>query len=203
MDIEAIYKSHEALLDGHFLLSSGYHSSRYLQSAKLLESPKVAKTLTDELSKQISQANLNIDTICSPAIGGLIAGFSLAISMDKRYIFTERVSGDMQLRRGFNIQQGENILICEDIITTGGSAMECAVVLESMGANIVGFACLANRGFCKTTQDSTASKPNCTLYSHLPLFALGNIHIDMHEADNCPMCKDGGTQAIKPGSRAN
>jgi len=189
MDIEAIYKSHEALLEGHFLLSSGYHSSRYLQSAKLLENPQIAKNLTDELTKQINQTDIHIDTICSPAIGGLIAGFSLATSMNKRYIFTERVSGDMALRRGFDIKQGENILICEDIITTGKSAMECAKVLESLGANIVGFACLANRGFCKTTQDKTPAKSNCFLYCNIPLFALGNIHIDMFESSDCPICK--------------
>jgi orotate phosphoribosyltransferase len=205
MDVEATYKKHQALQEGHFLLSSGNHSSRYLQSAKLLENPKVAKELTDKLAKQIVQHGLKVDTICSPAIGGLIAGFSLATSMNKRYIFAERVSGDMTLRRGFEIQKGENILICEDIITTGGSAMECAKELEKLGANIVGFACIANRGFCKTTQDDTYSNSNstCVLYAHLPLFALGNIYIDMYAPDDCPMCKSGKTTAFKPGSRAN
>ncbi|MCF6201299.1 MAG: orotate phosphoribosyltransferase, partial [Hydrogenimonas sp.] len=147
MDIKKIYMDADALLHGHFKLSSGNHSEYYLQSAKVLEEPKTAALLANELAKQIREYGLQVDTVCSPAIGGLIAGFALASALNCRYIFTERVEGKMTLRSGFEVKEGEKILICEDIITTGGSATEAAAEVERLGAEVVGFAALANRGF--------------------------------------------------------
>ncbi|MCK9454760.1 MAG: orotate phosphoribosyltransferase [Sulfurimonas sp.] len=202
MDIKKIYMDSDALLDGHFRLSSGNHSQFYLQSAKVLEDPKTAKLLAYELAAQIKNSGLKIDTVCAPAIGGLIAGFALAQALDVRYIFAERVDGEMSIRRGFEVSKGERVLMCEDIITTGGSAMEAAAVVESLGGKIVGVAALANRGFCKRQNSNVTTKPNCKLPQDIPFFALEDFTFEMYSPDECPMCKE-GSEAIKPGSRGN
>ena len=110
-----------ALLEGHFILSSGNHSNRYLQSAKVLENPQTAELLAKALAKIIQEANIKVDTVCAPALGGVIAGYELARALGVRSIFAERKEGIMQLRRGFEVKKDEKIIICEDIITTGGS----------------------------------------------------------------------------------
>ncbi len=202
MDLEKIYKDAGALLEGHFLLSSGNHSQYYLQSAKVLEDPKTAELLAKALADEIKSSNLEIDTICSPALGGLLAGYELARALGVRFIFTERVGGEMTLRRGFEVREGEKILICEDIITTGGSALEAANVVESFGADVVGYAALANRGFCKRVSTNDEAKPECKLPSDKPFFALGDFNFEIYEPDTCPLCKE-GSEAIKPGSRGN
>ncbi|MFA6192558.1 MAG: orotate phosphoribosyltransferase [Sulfurimonas sp.] len=202
MDIKKIYMDANALLEGHFKLSSGNHSQFYLQSAKVLENPRTAKLLADELAKQIRASGVKIDTVCAPALGGLIAGFALAQALDCRYIFAERVEGKMSIRRGFEIKKGERVLMCEDIITTGGSAMEAAEVVESFGGEIVAIAALANRGFCKRENSDVVTKANCKLPQDIPFFALADFTFEIHSPDNCPLCKD-GSEAIKPGSRGN
>ena len=202
MQIEKIYKDANALLEGHFLLSSGKHSRYYLQSAKVLEDPKVAEQLAVELAKMIQASNLEIDTICSPALGGVLAGYELARALGKRFIFAERVNGEMTIRRGFEVKKGEKILVCEDIITTGGSALEAAKIAENMGGIIVGFAALANRGFCKRVGSNLDSKPTCKLPNDAPFFALADFEFDIYEPSECPLCKEGST-AYKPGSRGN
>ncbi len=192
----------DALLEGHFKLSSGNHSQYYLQSAKVLEDPKTAKLLADELARQIKASGLEIDTVCAPALGGLIAGFALATALDVRSIFAERVDGKMSIRRGFEIKPGEKVLMCEDIITTGGSAMEAADVVKELGGEIVGVAALANRGFCHRQGSNIETKPNCKLPQDIPFFALADFTFEMYSPDACPLCKD-GSEAIKPGSRGN
>lgn len=202
MDVKAIYMNANAMLEGHFKLSSGNHSQYYLQSAKVLEEPKTAKLLADALSDTIKANGIEIDTVCAPALGGLIAGFALATALDKRSIFAERVNGEMQIRRGFEITPGERVLICEDIITTGGSAMEAAKAIEALGGVVVGFAALANRGFCKRDGSTLERKANCALPSDKPLFALADFDFEMYAPDKCPLCVN-GSEAIKPGSRGN
>jgi len=202
MNIKKIYMDADALLEGHFKLSSGNHSQFYLQSAKVLEDPKTAKTLADALAEQIRESGLEIDTVCAPALGGLIAGFALAQALDVRYIFAERVEGEMSIRRGFEVSRGEKVLMCEDIITTGGSAMEAAAVVKSLGGEIVGVAALANRGFCKRENSDIMTKPNCKLPQDIPFFALEDFTFEMYTPDSCPLCRD-GSEAIKPGSRGN
>lgn len=202
MSVEAIYKEHNAFLEGHFLLSSGKHSAFYLQSAKVLEFPSVAEKLCANLADIISKAGVEFDSICSPALGGILAGYELARACEKRFIFTERVNGIMTLRRGFEVKKGEKFIVCEDIITTGGSALESALVLEGLGGVVVGFAALANRGFCAVSNLGTPSKENAKLPSDLPLFALANFDFEIYEPNACPLCKNGSV-AIKPGSRGN
>ncbi|MCI5968537.1 MULTISPECIES: orotate phosphoribosyltransferase [Pseudomonadati] len=203
MDIAKIYRDANALLQGHFLLSSGKHSPFYLQSAKVLENPKVANALARELALQIHNAGVVINCVCSPALGGILAGYEVARALGVRFIFTERVEGVMALRRGFEIKPKEKVLICEDIITTGGSAMESANVVKALGAEIVGFAALANRGICNRFNVLRhIETPDCKLDESIPLFALEDFVFETYEAKDCPLCKQ-GLKVIKPGSRGN
>lgn len=158
LNLEQIYKENGAFLQGHFLLSSGKHSGFYLQSAKILEFPHLANTLCAALGEVINAAKVEFDSICSPALGGILAGYELARVCKKRFIFTERVGGVMSLRRGFAVAKGEKFIICEDIITTGGSALESAKIIENLGGEVVGFAALANRGFCKVSNLNSTPK---------------------------------------------
>lgn len=202
MNIEQVYKDANALLDGHFLLASGNHSSRYLQSAKVLEYPKKAALLTDALAKMIHDSGVEVDTVCAPALGGVLAGYELARSLDVRSIFVEKKEGGMELRRGFEITKGEKIIICEDIITTGGSALKAAKAIEALGGEVVAFASLANRGFCKRVGGNDTAKTECALPEGTPLFSLDDFTFEMYTPQECPLCKEGKSEAIKPGSQS-
>lgn len=204
LNIEQIYKDANALLEGHFLLSSGNHSTHYLQSAKVLENPQIASKLGCALATQIKEAGIEADTICSPALGGILAGYELARALGVRFIFTERVDGAMQLRRGFEVASGERVIVCEDIITTGGSALESARCVEFLGAKVVAYAGLANRGFCvRANGDLASKKPECRLPDSTPLFALEDFIFTMYDPKDCPLCAQNHSKAIKPGSRGN
>lgn len=203
LDVKQCYIDANALLKGHFLLSSGNHSDHYLQSARVLENPKVAEKLANALAKQILESHIELDCVCSPALGGILAGYELARALGVRFIFTERVEGQMQLRRGFEVKQGERVLVCEDIITTGGSALESAQCVEFQGAKIVAFAGLANRGFCKRVGSNLERKKEARLPEHIPLFALEDFVFNMYEPSSCPLCQNGADKAVKPGSRGN
>ena len=131
-----------------------------------------------------------------------MTGYELARSLDVRSIFVEKKEGGMELRRGFNIAKGEKIIICEDIITTGGSALKAAKAIESLGGEVVAFASLANRGFCKRVGGQSEAKAECSLPArHVPLFSLDDFTFEMYAPEDCPMCKEGST-AIKPGSKS-
>jgi len=202
MNVEQIYKDANALLEGHFLLASGNHSRRYLQSAKVMEYPKKAALLTDALAEMIKEAGIKADTVCAPALGGVLTGYELARSLDVRSIFVEKDGeGGMVLRRGFEINPGEKVIICEDIITTGGSALKAAKAIEALGGEVVAFASLANRGFCKRAGSTLKAKPECALPESIPLFALDDFTFEMYAPEACPMCKAGEGEAVKPGSK--
>ena len=202
VNLKDIYKESGAFLEGHFILSSGNHSQFYLQSARVLENPKVAEKIAKELAKKIRESGIKVDTICSPALGGLLAGYELARALGVRFIFTERKEGEMQMRRGFTVSEGEKVLICEDIITTGGSALEAGKEVEVQGGEVVGFSALANRGFCSRVRSDLKATSNCKLPKDKPLFALEDFIFDIYSSNSCPLCKD-GSKAIKPGSRGN
>lgn len=202
MNIEKIYKDANAYLKGHFLLSSGKHSEFYLQSAKVLEDPQVAEKLAVALAKIINEANIKADFVCAPALGGILAGYELARALKIKSIFTERVNAKMSLRRGFEVKKGEKFIICEDVITTGGSALESAKIIKELGGEVVAFAALANRGFCSRFGTNKSSKIECKLPENIPFFALEDFNFEVYDEEDCPLCKL-GSKAVKPGSRNN
>jgi orotate phosphoribosyltransferase len=145
-----ILKKTNALLNGHFVLSSGLHSSRYIQCAKLLSYPHLAKNICVSLSKKIKKNYKNIDLILSPAMGGIIIGYEIGKLLKKETIFCERVEGSFKLRRGFNIKRKSRVLIIEDVITTGKSSLECVKLIKKARAKLLGFSCIIDRSNKKT-----------------------------------------------------
>ena len=140
-----ILKKTNALLDGHFVLSSGLHSSKYIQCAKLLSFPKKAESICKSLANKIKKNFKKIDLILAPAIGGMIIGYEVGKLLKKETIFCERVNGKFVLRRGFSIKKGSKVLIIEDVITTGKSSMECVKLIKKAKASLVGFASIIDR----------------------------------------------------------
>ena len=140
-----ILKDTNALLEGHFILSSGLHSKQYIQCAKLLSNPKAAETICSSLVEKINSKFNNIDIILAPAIGGIVVGYEVGRQMDIKTIFAERVNGKLSLRRDFSIPEQTNVLIIEDVITTGKSALECYELIKINKANLVGFVCIIDR----------------------------------------------------------
>ena len=140
-----ILKETNALLEGHFILSSGLRSSMYIQCAKLLSHPSKAELICKSLVDKIKKNYKKIDLILSPAIGGIVVGYEIGRQLNLETIFSERVNGNLILRRGFNLTKGANVLIVEDVITTGKSALECNNIVKSSKANLVGYACIIDR----------------------------------------------------------
>ena len=145
-----ILKETNALLEGHFILSSGLHSAKYIQCAKLLSYPHKADLICKELAKKIKKNYKNIDLILAPAMGGIIIGYEIGKLLKKETIFCERVKGKFLLRRGFSIKKNSKVLIIEDVITTGKSSLECVKLVENAKAKLVGFASIINRSTSKT-----------------------------------------------------
>ena len=140
-----ILKETNALLEGHFILSSGLHSDKYVQCAQLLSKPKKAKDICISLAEKIKQNFKKIDLILSPAMGGVVIGYEIGRILNLETIFAERINGNFQLRRGFEINKQNKILIIEDVITTGKSSLECSNLVIKAGAEIVGYACIIDR----------------------------------------------------------
>ena len=145
-----ILKKTNALIEGHFVLSSGLHSARYIQCAKLLSFPHLAKDVCFSLAKKIKKKFKSIDLILAPAMGGVIIGYEIGKLLKKETIFCERVEGKFQLRRGFHIKKGSKVIIIEDVITTGKSSLECVKLITDAGAKLVGFASIIDRSTKKT-----------------------------------------------------
>ena len=141
----SILKRTNALLEGHFVLSSGLHSSKYIQCAKLLSFPHIANKICQALSKKIKKNFKKIDVILSPAIGGIVVGYEVGRQLGLETIFAERLNGKLVLRRGFEIPQNSNVLIVEDVITTGKSALECSEIITGNKSKIAGYACIIDR----------------------------------------------------------
>ena len=144
-DSLAVLKRTNALLEGHLVLSSGLHSTKYVQCAKLLSYPHLAKDFCLSLSKKIKKNFKKIDLILSPAMGGVIIGYEIGRLLKKQTIFCERVEGKFKLRRGFSIKKKNKVLIIEDVITTGKSTLECAKLVNKYKATVIGLACLIDR----------------------------------------------------------
>jgi len=140
-----ILKETEALLEGHFILSSGLHSKEYIQCAKLLSHPSQSQSICCSLCESIKKKFKKIDIILSPAMGGVVVGYEVGRQLNIQTIFCERVNGNFILRRGFNIKKNANVLVVEDVITTGKSALECSDLVLENKANLLGFACIIDR----------------------------------------------------------
>ena len=140
-----ILKETNALLEGHFVLSSGLHSDKYIQCAQLLSKPNRAKEICLSLADKIKENFKSIDLIVSPAMGGVIIGYEIGRILNKETIFAERVNGKFELRRGFKIKKEQKILIVEDVITTGKSSLECADMVSKLNGNVIGYACIIDR----------------------------------------------------------
>ncbi|HQX55369.1 MAG TPA: orotate phosphoribosyltransferase [Pyrinomonadaceae bacterium] len=184
-DILEHFSGTNALLEGHFILSSGLHSPKYLQCALALQFPTDAAKFARQIAEQ--NRNIEIDTVASPAIGGLVIGFAVAAAMNVRFIWTERQNGEMTVRRGFTVKPGERILVVEDVITTGGSTRECIAAVESNGGKVVAAASIVDRS-------------NGVADVGVPRTELVRLDVPSYSPDVCPMCAQ-GLEAVKPGSR--
>lgn len=179
------FRETDALLQGHFILSSGLHSHQYLQCALALQYPADAAKFGRAIAQHFTDAN--IETIASPAIGGLVIGYAVAEALNVRFIWTERQAGIMTLRRGFSIRPGERVLVVEDVITTGGSTRECIAALEQNGGRVVAAASIIDRS-------------NGAADVGVPRISLAKMHVPGYRPEDCPMCAS-GEAAYKPGSR--
>jgi orotate phosphoribosyltransferase len=180
-----LYKKTGALLSGHFLLSSGLHSDRYLQSALVLQQPDIAAKLCAALAEHFK--NQKIDVVIAPALGGVFVSHETARALGVRALFAERVDGELTLRRGFSIKPGERVLVVEDVITTGKSTKETILVATNAGGVIVAAGSLVDRSNGKADLG-------------VPYKSLLVLDVPSYTAEACPMCKSGSTP-VKPGSR--
>jgi len=184
-EVVDIYRKTGALLQGHFLLSSGLHSDRYLQSALVLQQPDVATKLCAALAVQFRDKR--IDVVIAPALGGVFVSHETARALGVRALFAERVNGELTLRRGFAIREGERVLVVEDVITTGKSTRETIEVVRQNGGVVVAAGALVDRSGGKAELG-------------VPYHALVTLEVPTYTADACPLCKAGSTP-VKPGSR--
>ena len=183
-----ILKKTNALLEGHFVLSSGLHSSKYIQCAKLLSYPHKAQLICKSLANKIKKNFKSFDLILAPAMGGIVIGYEIGKLLKKETIFCERVKGKFTLRRGFNIKKNSKVLIIEDVITTGKSSLECTKLIKKSKAKLVGFASIIDR----STKNNLKIKRK--IISHLkidvPTYKLGNLPSELKKIP-----------VTKPGSR--
>lgn len=184
-EILEIFKKLNVLLEGHFKLSSGFHSGRYLQCAVLFQYPEITEKFAREISRKFK--NKKIDVVASPAIGGIIIGYEVARILNARAIFAEREDGEMKFRRGFKINRGEKVLIVEDVITTGGSVKEVIDLVRKEGGEVVGAGVIADRSEGK-------------LDFKIPIKSLIKLKIKKYAPSSCPLCKK-NIPVVKPGSR--
>jgi len=184
-EILQIFRENSALLDGHFILSSGLHSDRYIQCALVLQHPKVAEQLCSELARKL--ATLGATVVAAPALGGILVAHEVARALGIRALFAERQDGVMTLRRGFSLAHGEPALVVEDVMTTGLSTRETMKCVEEAGGKVVGAGALIDRS-------------GGTADLGVPRAALATLTIQNYAPAECPFCK-AGIPAVKPGSR--
>jgi orotate phosphoribosyltransferase len=182
-----ILKETSALIEGHFILSSGLHSPRYVQCAQLMSKPYKAKQICKSLAEKIEKDLPDFDLILSPAMGGIIIGYEIGKILNKETIFSERVNGIFQLRRDFRIKKNSKVLIIEDVITTGKSSLECSDLVKSVNANIAGYACIIDRSDGKSL---LKEKIVSQIKLNIPTFSKKNIPKELSSI-----------KPVKPGSR--
>lgn len=181
-----ILKEAGVLLEGHFLLTSGKHSNRYLQCAKIFRNTKYSEELCAALAEKF--ADDKVDVVIGPAMGAVQMAYEVSRQIGCENFFTERVDGKMELRRGFEVKEGMRCLLVEDVVTTGGSVKEVKELVEKMGGIVVGIGSIVNRSNGKADFG-------------VPFKSVIAVNVESWEADECPLCKEGKSTAIKPGSR--
>lgn len=184
-NILEIFKKTNALLSGHFLLTSGRHSNQYFQCAMVLQYPEYNTILASIIAEQFKDKE--IDTVISPAIGGICVGQEVARLLNKKFIFAEREDSKLTLRRGFSITEGEKFLVCEDVVTTGGSVFEVMDIVKEHKGSVVGVGMIVDRSNGKVS---------------FGVDQVSTLKLDVvsYQPDECPLCKE-GIPAVKPGSR--
>ena len=185
-EVLEIFEKSGALLKGHFKLSSGLHSGKYLQCALVLQYPAVAEGLSKAIAGNFSTQK--IDIVIGPALGGVTLAYEVARAIGVRGLFTERQAGAMVLRRGFSISKGEKVLVVEDVVTTGGSTKEVIDLVKFFGADVVGVSSVIDRS-------------GCDIDFGAPFKPLARIKVETFEEDRCPLCKE-HIPITKPGSRS-
>ena len=182
-----ILKETRALIEGHFILSSGLHSSKYVQCAQLLCKPNKAAVICNSLAEKIKSSIGEFNLILSPAMGGVIIGYEIGRILNKETIFSERINGKFKLRRNFSIKKDDKVLVVEDVITTGKSSLECSELIQEVEASIVGYACIIDR-----------SNGNSNIKKKI----VSQIKLDIPTYDKDKLPKDlSSIKAVKPGSR--
>ncbi len=184
-EILEIFRQHAAVLEGHFILSSGLHSDRYIQCALVLQHPRLAQQLCSELAAKLKHVGAKV--VAAPALGGVIVSHEVARALGVRALFTERQDGAMTLRRGFSLEAGEPTLVVEDVITTGLSTRETMIAVEQAGGKVVGVGSLIDRS-------------GGAVEFGLPKASLVDLTVQNYKPEECPLCKS-GIPAVKPGSR--
>ncbi|MGH7600022.1 MAG: orotate phosphoribosyltransferase [bacterium] len=180
-----LFRETEALLEGHFQLTSGLHSPQYFQCAKVLQYPQHAEKLCRVAQQHFSKQK--VDVVIAPAVGGIIVAHEVGRLLQTRVLFAERQEGKMSLRRGFHISPGEKVLVCEDVVTTGGSVREVIDLAREAGGEVIGVFCIVDR---------SSGKANFGM----PLISTLQLAPETYTPEVCPLCVAGG-QAEKPGSR--
>ncbi|HBU13215.1 MAG TPA: orotate phosphoribosyltransferase, partial [Clostridiales bacterium] len=184
-EIIQIFKEKEVMLEGHFLLTSDRHSGQYMQCAKLFQYADVSALICRQLAEQFS--DIEIDIVAGPAIGGIIMAYEMGRQLDVKNVFAERENGAMTFRRGFTIPNGANVLVTEDVVTTGGSVKEVMELIRRMGGNVAGVGCVVDRS-------------NGAVDFGVPFRAALSMEVVSYAPEECPLCKS-GVPAVKPGSR--
>lgn len=181
-----IFKEANVLQTGHFILTSGRHSDKYLQCARIFQNTKYSEELCKALAEKFSDKN--IDVVIGPAMGAVQMAYEVSRALGCENYFTEREDGKMTLRRGFNISEGQRVLLVEDVLTTGGTLFEVMEMLKEKGAIIVGVGSIVDR-------------TNGKIDFGVPFESVIKISVESFEASECPLCKEGKIPAVKPGSR--
>ena len=185
-EILKIFRDTGALLEGHFILTSGLHSATYFQCAKVFQYPRHAEKLSRDIADHFGKEKIGV--VVSPAVGGIVFGQEVGRLLEARSIFTERVEGEMALRRGFEISPDERVLVAEDVTTTGGSVQEVMETVRSAGAEVVGVTAVVDRSGGRAQFG-------------VPYFSLIKMDVANYDRQDCPLCK-AGSRAVKPGSRS-
>ncbi len=186
-EVLEIFRQSGALLEGHFILTSGKHSPNYFQCAKVLQYPNWAQLLCSEIGLHFSKHKIH--AVAAPAVGGILVGHEVARTLNARFIFAERENGVMGFRRGFELHRDENVLVVEDVVTTGGSIKEVIQLCRAADANVIGAGYVVDRS-------------RGSVEFGVPKFSLLSVDVTAYDAEQCPLCREGKLPAVKPGSRS-